>query len=141
MVIYRPTQRIITTLASLNLAVATYNLTQTYDGAGFTYASQDAQDFVRSLFVSEPHGSGSHNVSETLVFDNVDDGSIGKPVASRVLNASFGSVYKSIWRARNTLIGFKTIRNIYPQSTTSSGTLTFNFGASNIPTDNFVITN
>ena len=38
------------TLASLNLAVATYsNLTQTYDGAGFTYASQDAQDLYEEV--------------------------------------------------------------------------------------------
>ena len=105
------------TLASLNLAVATYsNQTQTYDGAGFTYASQDAQDFVRrSLFVSEPHGSGSHNVSETLVFDNVDDGSIAKPVASRVLNASFARRLQiDLDEQGIPLSGYKTIRNIYP---------------------------
>ena len=72
------------------------------------------------------------------MFDNVDDGSIAKPVASRVLNASFARRLQiDLDEQGIPLSGFKTIRNIYPQSTTSSGTLTFNFGASNIPTDNF----
>ncbi len=132
-----------TALASLNLAVATYNNTsQTYDGAGFTYASQDAQDFVRrSLFVSEPHGSGNHNVKETLVLDLLDAGSIAKPASSRILNASFARRLQIDLDEQGVpLSGYKNIRNIYPQSTITSGSLTFNFGASDTPNDNFTST-
>ena len=131
------------TNASLNLAVATYDAqSQTYDNTGFTYASQDAQDFVRrSLFVSEPHGSGNHNVKEVMVLDNVDSGSIAKPAVSRVLNASFARrIQIDLDEQGVPLSGYKNIRNIYPQATITTGALTFNFGASDIPTDNFTST-
>ncbi len=131
------------TLASLNLSVATYNtLSQTYDGAGFTYASQDASSFVkRSLFVSEPHGSGNHNIKESLVLDLLDAGSIAKPASSRILNPSFARRLQiDLDEQGIPLSGYKNIRNIYPQSTITSGSLTFNFGASDTPKDNFTST-
>ena len=123
--------------------MATYDAqSQTYDNTGFTYASQDAQDFVRrSLFVSEPHGSGNHNVKEVMVLDNVDSGSIAKPAVSRVLNASFARRLQIDLDEQGVpLSGYKNIRNIYPQATITTGALTFNFGASDIPTDNFTST-
>ncbi len=128
------------TAASLNLAVATYdNQTQTYNNAGFTYASQDAQDFVRrSIFVTEAHGSGVHNVKEVCVLDNLDSGSIAKPATSRVLNASFARRLQIDLDEQGTpLSGYKNIRNIYPQATITTGALTFNLSASDRPTDEF----
>ena len=88
------------TAASLNLSVATYsNTTQTYDNAGFTYASQDASSFIkRSIFVTEAHGSGVHAIKEVCCLDNLDS-SVAKPATSRVLNAVV-LAYKSIWMSR-----------------------------------------
>jgi len=128
------------TSASLNLSVATYNNTSlTYNNGGFTYASQDAQDFIRrAIFVTEPHGSSTHNVKEIAVLDNVDSGSIAKPASTRVLNTTIARRNQIDLDEQGVpLSGYKNIRNIYPQATITTGSLTFNFGANDTPTNTF----
>ena len=131
------------TAASLNLSVATYNNTSlTYNNGGFTYASQDAQDFIRrSVFVTEAHGSSTHNVKEICVLDNVDSGSIAKSAVARVLNTSIARRNQiDLDEQGIPLSGYKNIRNIYPQATITTGALTFNFGANDTPTQTFATT-
>jgi hypothetical protein len=123
--------------------VATYaNTSLTYDNAGVTYASQDAQDFIRrAIFVTEPHGSSSQNVKEIAVLDNVDSGSIAKSTVARVLNPSFARRNQIDLDDQGVpLSGYKNIRNIYPQATITTGSLTFNFGANDIPKTTFTTT-
>ena len=68
----------------------------------------------------------------------MDSGSIAQSAVTRVLNTSIARRNQiDLDEQGIPLSGYKNIRNIYPQATITTGSLTFNFVANDTPTETF----
>jgi hypothetical protein len=125
------------TTANVN-TVSTYaTASTTYANTGGSYHDQESPYGRHNIFFSKTVANGLPSCDKLLAMDGATVGAIAAPIDTAATQSIFLE-RKGIdldQEAGSPLSGYKVLRGFYPQVTTddSSSTLTFTFGASDLP--------